>query len=287
MHLIYLDKYQLKTKIMKNSIKLFSLALLFLSSCVTDIKTDNYINQRTLVYADFSNSQDKKSVIVLAEKVVEIFKNQPTKYNTYFVVKAITKDKSEQEIFSNSFDKINTSKHLDKNHYKIEVDNIAKILEDTILKFYEEISKGNPLYTESCICNSLDNSYEIFSGIDTSICKTQVIFISDMVEECDKKSSNLKQNFYMHRKKSVKELKKLVIDNYTPRHKLSEYIKPENLFFIYNKSSEANTSDEYLIDDEIENIWAEILLKHGYRNYLNSFNFTSHIPNRLLNNNLD
>ena len=263
--------------------------LLLLSLTIMSCKKDKEVY--TLVYFDFSKSQDTTSIASMRNKVVKLFKHQKKDVKNQFVVRVIDKDYSVQPIFDEVIDGVRdiNIRRLIREKEK-ELDSLGAVISDVINKRVYSNGSGSSM-KESCICNSLENAHFSLSHIDTSKCKIQVVIISDMFEECSRKATYFKQDFYMcdgkygiH--KPADELIEM-IDSYSPKYPISKYVNPENLYFILSESEGYNQDGRCLLPSEHLEVWRALLIKFGYRgdniSVPNGITISDHLPSRLLN----
>lgn len=226
----------------------------------------------TLVYIDLSRSLDSSIVSNAAENVVELYNTQPDDRNSTFVVRVIDKDNSGQPLFE-----YETKLLQDTRDFKIqERDSIkkehGKIIENSILYYFNEVAINKKSAMESCICNSLENSCVSLSSIDTSKTEIRLVVFSDMYEECSENSANLKHEFYFcsnskKNNKNFDSLKAEIQNKYSPdtTERIIQYVKPENLFFILSESDIYTLNPNHCLNTtELKQLWVELLVKIGY-----------------------
>jgi hypothetical protein len=259
------------------------------SSCES---TGKYTDQFTLIYVDLSSSQDEESVSGMIKKIDDIFLGLPSDRKNKLVVQIIDKDNSVQSLFDREIEPLSSGREIKKKLYHDKMDSLAMQLRDTITSYFENIAFKKPRFKESCICNSLENAHLLLAGIDTNSCEIKIIVLSDMFEECSKASSFFKVDFYMcsngSKQSTFKELKATIANNYSPKHLLSELVKPQNLHFILTESDLYNEKGTKCLNvNEVEELWSDIINKMGYNN--RSFNhpggitYSVEVPEKLRN----
>jgi hypothetical protein len=208
----------------------------------------------------------------MLKKIDDIFKGQSENRTNRFVVRVIDKDNSVQSLFDCKIKPLSSKRDLKKRLFREKRVTLAAKLRDTITYYFENIASRKSGFKESCICNSLENAHLLLSSIDTHTCEIQVIVLSDMFEECSKASSYFKVDFYMcsngRKRAGFNELKASVANNYSPKHLLSKYVKPQNLHFILTESDQYNEKGTKCLNpNEVQELWSDILKKMGYSNY--------------------
>lgn len=247
----------------------------------------------TLVYVDLSRSLDSSIVNKTAKNVVDLYNTLPDDRNSTFIVRPIDKDISGNDLFMKESQISN-----DIRHFKVqERDSIkkedCKRIESSIKDYFRQLTNNRNSGMESCICNSLENSCVNLSAIDTAKTEIRLIVFSDMFEECSEKSTNLRHDMYFcssnkQHRKGFDSLKVEIQNKYSPNSTelISQYVKPENLFFILNESNYYNNHPDYCLNTtEIKQLWVELLVKIGYDRDLigrsDGVTYTSKLTNRM------
>lgn len=263
----------------------FSVLFSSLSACNGD--TASSYSQYTLVYFDFSLSHDSVTLNRMVDQLVEVYKGQPDTVDCQFVVKVIENRSGRPSLFENTISSLPIEPNRkDRVARKEQLIAGAALLRDTIYYHYQTIKNDENCKMESCICRSLEHAYTALK--DKQQDKVQLLVLSDMLEDCTENRSRGKRKIDFcdvhNYQRSFQKIIKDINETYEPEHLLSNYVRPENLYFIHGGVGFAN-DNHCLEEEDVEKVWQTFLKKMGYKDAdfdpITGISYTSDVPERL------
>lgn len=237
-----------------------------------------------IVYVDFSTSQDTLSLEEIMDGVNQIYKQLPAERPVSFQLRAIHKDAYGGRIFSVEKDAVDVKSKYDRELRRIEQTSEADTLRKYMKSYFLDAQKKENELEETCICNTImDTDGLLTRQEDTEV---WVFVLSDLLEECSGQASYMNEDFFMcnSRKQnySTKELLKIV-ENFEPKKKLNEIVKPDHLVFLMSGSQyyngTKNGKNKCMNTVDTVDFWYKILQKLGYQeSELAKIRFTQVLP---------
>ena len=226
--------------------------------------SDSNINEKKrllLVFADLTGSMDQQGVNHVADKAKKIFSSLPEGAKMH--VKLIDSNNSRHAVFEGEIPELTGNSIALKSAHKTSISQQADSLEELLLQTY---TSSPPM--KSCIFNSFESVFTFFRSQDSLTYDYELIFLSDMIEECSSSFTHLKTNMNMRSDSgSAPELEELIAkvdSNYSPDFNLKELIKPENLYCIVTPSDHYKNQKGCMQTRDSRKLWQHIFTKLGY-----------------------
>ena len=241
-----------------------------------------------LVFCDITTSVDKGSIDKVVDKAKQLFDGlssgsrivaYPIDDNDYaesFIDYTLptceknpnlTEDVAEIER-KGCLDKIKPDKDTNR-------DELAKKIKSKS----DEVAKDTVTKHRSCIIDTLNKANEIFKNKDKNAYQFEVIYLSDMIEECSSKIGSI----FMCSKKQVpirENILNLIDKKYNPDFNLKELVG-NNINIVITTKMLGSNENKCLFKDDHQEVWKNVFIKVGYSaEDFSSFSFDTEIPDK-------
>jgi hypothetical protein len=263
---------------------LLIIVLCVLTNCETEEK-----KRCVLVYVDLTGSMDQYGVDHVADKARVIW--QSLDAESRMVVKLIDDNDARPAIFDHRLPSIASGFDKDIEALDYVLDSLGQVLHDTLHLLYQEHSqrtKGKEEFS-SCIINSFPAISRFFNDQDTCDNRFELVFLSDMVEECSAKYNHVHQDIKMYNhsggsKPDTAVLASRLREGFLPKLQLKQFVSPDHVYCVVTPNSTYIGNASCLQTPEIEDLWGVIFQKLGYsKEDLHRIHFSTELPPEFIN----
>ena len=240
------------------SINLLLIISLITLSCVEE-KEDSGPQKQLLIFCDLTTSLNLEDIKSQSDKVKQLINAQS--YNFQVSVYPMDVSIYQDYLFQDSIPPLNKI-HKSKNIAIInKKKNIADSIENILINTYNKHSK-NSIDFKSCIISSFEMAYNLLPNDEETLKNTQVVFFTDMVEQCPE---SIVGSLYMcskTRQPSFEKILNQVEDKYNPKSKLSDKLAKNQIHIVITSSY--GNQKKCITESQQKEVWNEILIKQGY-----------------------
>ena len=186
-----------------------------------------------LIFCDLTTSLNSDDIKSQSDKVKQLINEQS--FNFQVSVYPMDVSIYQDILFQDSIpplDQIHQSKNI---VIKDKKDKTADLIDDILIDTYNKHSKNNTDF-KSCIISSFEMAYNLLPDDKETLSNTQVIFFSDMIEQCP---DSVLGSLYMcssSRQPKFEKILKQVDEKYNPTFKLSKKLNKDQIHIVITSS---------------------------------------------------
>lgn len=231
---------------------------LLIFSCEEEIE-DVGPQKHILIFCDLTTSLNSNDIKIQSDKVSQLIDNQ----NSNFEISIYPMDVSiyQNILFQDSIPPLSQI-HQSKNiAIKDKKSKIAADINNILIETYTNHSQSNVDF-KSCIISSFEMAYNLLPNDKETLENTQVVFFTDMVEQCPDSALGPLYMCSSTRQPNFEEILKKVEKEYIPKTKLSEKLTNDQVHVVIT-SSYGNQS-RCITESQQNQIWDTIFIKQGF-----------------------
>lgn len=242
--------------IFKISLLLIVVQLAF--SCEEEIE-DVGPQKHILIFCDLTTSLNPNDIKSQSNKVSQLINNQD--FNFEISVYPMDVSIYQDVLFQDSIPPLNQI-HQSKNiAIKDKKSKMADDINNILIETYTNHSQSNVDF-KSCIISSFEMAYNLLPNDKETLENTQVVFFTDMVEQCPDSALGPLYMCSSTRQPNFEKILKQVDENYNPKFKLSEKLTNDQVHVVIT-SSYGNQS-RCITESQQNQIWDNIFIKQGF-----------------------